>query len=292
MRFVSPVEVTPANLDSTNVSNDYPDWAAGTYNAGDRVVNDLQAWEALQTTTVEPSEDAPTDWLRLGFSNRYRMFRDGRDSQSSAVGGIDVTVTPGALFTTVAALGLQGSEAVLTVTDPTEGVVFTETISLVDIGVTDWFQFFFSSYGVDTEAVFDGIPPYPAAEYRLQINTETPGDTALCGRVVAGEERTLGISNYGTIVRANDYSTKERDGFGNLTLVPRRVVRLATYDVTVESAEIDYVVNQLNALASIVTLYIGETNYGSTIVLGIWNDYRQEIGSPSVSKLIVDVEGF
>lgn len=297
MRIVRPIEVTDAELNSTNVVNEYADWDIGSapYAAGQKAVDGNEVYESISSNSDQPSIGAAADpptWLRLGWSNQYRMFRDGRDSESSRVGGIDVELEFGQVITTVAALGLQGSEVTLTATDPTDGLVYDETIRLVDVGVSDWWEYFFLPYESEDTALFEGVPPYPSAVYNLSISVESPSDEALAGRIIAGAERELGVSNYGTSVSIIDYSTKERDGFGNIVLVPRRTVRLVDYDVTVSSPRIDFVVRQLEQIASMPTLFIGDALYDSTITFGIYRDFSQGITSPSTSDLTIQVEGF
>ncbi len=296
MRVVTPIQVTPDNLTSTNVVNEESDWAAGTYSEGDRVVYENEVYEVVaSSTTLRPDNGLvsdPPEWIKLGWSNQFRMFRDGRDSQSTSIESIDVTLDYGEVISTVAVLGIEANSATLVVTDPTDGVVYNETIDLVDIGVADWWEYFFLPYSSDDTAIFRDIPPYPNATIDLSIDGAAATDEVKAGRVVGGVERSLGVSNYGTSVSLLQYSTKERDGFGNLILVPRRSVRLVDYDVTVESGRIDFVVRDLERLSATPTLFIGDELYSSSVTFGVYRDFNQGITTPSVSDLTIQVEGF
>ena len=294
MRIVTPVEVTPLLLDSTNVSNDEPEWDnSTTYNTGERVVHNLEVWEALKdSVTSEPLETNETDWLRVGFANKWRMFRQGRDSVSTRDESIDVSITPNQIITTLAALGLDGVEASLTVTDPTEGVVFDETQSLVDIGVGDWWEYYFLPYDSSDTAVFNGVPPFPAATYDFSVSAIAATTEVQAGRIVMGIERTLGVTNFGTSVSTLDFSKRERDEFGNLELIPRRTVRLVDYDATVETSRLDAVVKLLQSLSAKPTLFIGDEIHDSTITFGVYRDFTQGITNVSISDLTIQVEGF
>lgn len=292
MRIVQPVNITAAELISTNVVGEYDEWEAGTYSTGERVVHGMSAWEALEDdVTSEPGAD-PLDWLRLGYSNQWRMFRDGRDSQSTGEGDITVTLSTGSLITTIALLGLQGLQAELTITDPVDGVVYSRIEPLVDIGVMDWWEYFFLPYDVKESAVFDGAPPYPGAEIELKVSGGTELDEVAIGRVVMGAERELGGTLYGTGISSVEYSVKERDTFGNLTLVPRRTIRLIDYDVSVDTSQVDFVVQLLERISAQPTLFIGSKEFSSTVEFGVYRDYTQNIDSPSVSFLTLQVEGF
>ena len=99
MKIIRPTPVTEGRLTGSDVPiDDYPVWTAGEYNEGDSVVVGIEAFEALETTSDEPVAGAsktPPSWLRLGYVNKWRMFRDGRDSKTRQDGGIATTVTPG-----------------------------------------------------------------------------------------------------------------------------------------------------------------------------------------------------
>jgi len=295
--IVLPFEVDSTILTATDVVNTESDWSAGTYNLGDRAVEANRVYEVVAGpgTTDQPSVGAAADpptWVLLGWSNQYRMFRDGRDSLSSQLDNISVDLEFGVVVTTVGALGLLGTEAVLTMTDPVEGMVYTETVSLIDIGVSDWWEYFFLPYDQRDTAIFDGIPSYSNATISIDVTAATAQDTAAVGRIVAGVERELGVTNYGTAVSILDYSTKERDGFGNLTLVPRRTVRLVDYDVKVDSDKVDFVVRQLEQISAIPALFVGDELYSSSVTFGVYRDFSQGITTPSISDLTIQVEGF
>jgi hypothetical protein len=220
------------------------------------------------------------------------MFRDGQDSYSDRLDNIDVTLVFPSAVTTVAVLGVQGAEVQVTMTDSVEGIVYDETISLVDIGVSSHWEWHFLPTDFDDTAVFDGLPPYPGADIDIVVRGITSSDEIRVGRVVAGISRELGVTNYGTSIGALEYSTKERDGFGNLVIVPRRTVRLVDYDVLVNSQDVDRVVRTLESLSAKPTLYIGDDTYSSTVVFGLYRDYTQGLDDPKGSDLTIQVEGF
>jgi hypothetical protein len=220
------------------------------------------------------------------------MFRDGQDSYSDRLDNIAVTLVFPSAVTTVAVLGVQGAEVQVTMTDSVEGIVYDETISLVDIGVISHWEWHFLPTDFDDTAVFEGLPPYPGADIDIVVRGASASDEIRVGRVVAGISRELGVTNYGTSIGALEYSTKERDGFGNLVIVPRRTVRLVDYDVLVNSQDVDRVVRTLESLSAKPTLYIGDDTYSSTVVFGLYRDYTQGLDDPKGSDLTIQVEGF
>jgi hypothetical protein len=296
MKIVRPLTVSEAILTASDVAlTDYTVWSAGSYNAGDEVRYAMSAYEALTTTTDRPDVGAakavPT-WLRLGYVNRWRMFNDGSDSVTTNTAAITSTLVFDAVLTTVGLLGLVADEAQITYTDPVEGLVYDETITLTDIGVTDWWEFFFLDYESLDTAVFDGIPPYLEATMVITISRLNPSDTASCGRVVAGPLADLAVTNYGTDIGNISYSTKERDEFGNLQIVVRRSVKRVGYDVTIDTPLVSYVQRALSAIDSIPTLFIGDADFSSTIVFGVYRDFTINLSGVSVCSGTIEVEGF
>lgn len=296
MRIVPPQEITESVLQSTNVVNDEIDWVAGTYNLGDKRVYNRRVYEVVvASTTDQPDVGAaadPPSWILLGWSNKWRMFTEGQDSQSTGTGDIDVTLQWPSSITTLAVLGVMGSSVTVTVTDSVDGVVYDQTIDLVDIGALEWWEWYFLPYDFQQAAVFSSIPPYAGADVRILIEGASPSDPVAAGRAIAGIERTLGVTQYGTDVAQFDYSTKERDGFGNLVLVPRRAINIVDFDVHVMTPQVDFVSAQLKKLAGIPALYIGADEFSSTVVYGVQVDVSQGITWPSISELTLRVEEF
>jgi len=294
MKLVEPIIIDDAKLVSTDVANVESDWASGTYNTGDRVVHNRLVWEALKdSVTSEPSKDTAQDWLKVGYSNIWRMFTEGRDSISTSTDQISVDIKPGSLFSTLAVLNVVGTTVSITVTDDVEGVVHQETKELMSAGVSDFWNWHFEPYSVVKAAVFEGIPPYPNATINITIAASSAGDPVSCGRLVVGPNKDLGVTNYGTSVEILDYSNKERDQFGNLELVKRRVIKTVDYEVSVESSLVDFVVDQLENVAAEPTLYIGDSDkYRSSITFGVYRGAVQGISNPSISELSLQVEEF
>lgn len=297
MRIVKPNEVDESILQSTSVENIETTWTAGTYSTGTRRVEGQKVYEVVAdpNTSDQPSVGAvadPPTWVELGYSNIWRMFREGVDSLSTADGEIDVTLEWPVVVNTLGALGLRGQKISLTVTDAVDGVVYDEERDIVDIGISDWWEYYFLPYDIIDAVIFDGIPPYPGADFDLLLEGASETDPVAIGRIVAGLSRDLGVTQHGTDIQLQDYSIKERDGFGNLVLVPRRVVKFVNYDVHVPTPQVDFVVKQLQRLGAIPALYIGDQDRSSTIVFGVFADVSQGISTPSISDLTLQVEEF
>lgn len=297
MIIIRPDEVDQSRLTSSNVPvEDYPEWSAGTYATGDRVVYGIEAYESLtDDNTDQPDTGAakttPT-WLRLGYVNRWRMFRDGRDSKTRQDNSITVTLDLNRVTTGIALLGLEGLTATVTMTDPIEGVVFERELTITDAAVGNWWDYYFLPYDVREDFVILDLPPYASATITVTVSGETETDTTAIGRYVMGLNRELGTTDHGTRTRWLDSSTRKRDGFGNLTIVPRRRVKLVDYDVSIPTSRVDFVNRELNMLANQPTVFIGDESFSSTIVFGLYRDFDIVISNPALSQASVEVEGY
>ncbi|WP_278400416.1 carbohydrate-binding protein [Stutzerimonas kunmingensis] len=294
MRIIKPVEITPAILTSSNVpETDYAAWSAATaYAVGDRAMYNHRNYEALVAHTgANPETDTsdPPKWLDLGATNRWRMFDDRVGSLTEKTGSIAVELQPGAVINSVALFNLLGRSATVTLTDPSEGVVYQRTVSLVDAGVSNWYDYFFAPIGRQTDFVLLDLPAYGTAT--LSVTIDNASDTASVGHLVMGRQAELGVAVYGSGVGITDYSRKETDAFGNSVVVERSFSKRAEFDVVVETPQIGRVQRLLASLRAQPVVWIGAEGYESTFLFGYYRDFQISISGPSVSDASITVEG-
>ena len=296
MKYILPEEVTESMLFSSSVPlDDYAEWSAGTYNSGDEVRYELSAYRAAPTTTDRPDvgadKDTPT-WVRLGYVNRWRGLRDGPDSKTTRVGGVEYVIDPNKTVTSVAVLGCEGFEIQLTITDDTSGIVYDETKPLLDFLVDNFFDWFWEPYTGIPDVVFEDLPPYLGAQIKVEARGADVTESASIGRFSMGVPVDLGVAVYGTNVSRLETAIRERDEFGNLTLVPRRSIPVVDYRVTLNTNDFDRTERNLAAVSTVPCVYIGEDSFTSTILFGIHVDFRMNISGPTVSDATIEVEGF
>lgn len=283
-------------LVSSNVpETDYPDWSAGTYNAGDRVLYDHAIYEALTTTAAQPDVGAAADpptWVFISANNRFKMFDTTVGSGTVNPNTIEVTLEPGVVCNSVVAFNVFGATANLVVKDSGGTPFYDETIDLANFSaITGYFNYFFSQAGVlgKTEIAFLDIPSFINASFELTIDAGT--GSASCNEVVIGEQFNLAVTNFGTSIGIRDFSVKEVDDFGNVRIVRRAFSKRAEYDVTVETQEANLFTNYLASIRTTAVVYIGDPNRPETIVYGYYRDFSVVLTSPSVSECSLTVEG-
>ena len=295
MIIIQPVPITAAMLTTSNVpENDAPLWTAGTYTLGTLRIYDHHVYEVIvSSTTDRPDIGAALttpSWLDLGATNRFKMFDQIISTQTVYTGLVDVDITPGAIINAAAFFGLSGNEITLTMTDPVDGVVYTETRSLQDNTlIVDWYTYFFEEIAFLPDMVFLNLPAYGSATITAIVDGGA-GD-AKVGEVVIGKQRTIGVSNFGTSVSIIDYSVKSTDDFGNTVIVQRAYSKRADYDVTVETGAVAAVQKALADIRTTPTVFIGDENRPETVVYGFYKQFNIVLSTPSISDCSIEVEG-
>lgn len=294
MRIIKPVEITPAILTSSNVpETDYAAWSAATaYSVGDEVTYNHRNYEALVAHAgANPETDTsdPPKWLDLGATNRWRMFDDRVGSLTEQAGSIAVELQPGAVINSVALFNLLGRSATVTLTDPSEGVVYQRTVSLVDAGVSNWYDYFFAPIGRQTDFVLLDLPAYGTAT--LSVTVDNADGTAQVGHLVMGRQAEIGVALYGSGVGITDYSRKQTDDFGNAVIVERAFSKRAEFDVSLETSQVARVQRLLAGIRAQPVVWIGEASYEATVLFGYYRDFSISISGPSVSDATITVEG-
>jgi len=294
MIIVQPVPVTSPMVTASNVAITETLWTAGTYTLGqERYVGTRLYKVIVSSTTDNPTVGVtltPPSWQDIGAINRFKMFDQVVNTQTTRTGLIDVSILPGTIINALAMFDLNGVSTTITMTDPVEGVVFTETKSLQDNTIIiDWYSYFFESITTVSDVVFLGLPAYGNATTRIQVNAGAA--TAAIGEVVIGKQRNLGVSNFGTSVSILDYSRKETDEFGNTVVETRPFSKRADFDVTVETGAVAAVQKALADIRTTPTVFIGDEDRAETIVYGFYRGFNIVISTPSISDCSIEVEG-
>lgn len=321
MRIIEPVDITPSLVSIgdflvapgseplvvqvgqsfqvaaliTNVpEDDYPAWVATqSYAVGDKVMWGHKNFEVLTVNKNVPPDGAPTDpatWLDLGATNRWKMFDDKIGTSTKNPESISVTVAPGRAVDALAFFGVDAGAILVRVTDPYQGIVFESRVSPVSTDdINDWYGYFFSPVELNEDFV---VLDVPAGSYgSIEIVISKPGGIASVGALILGKTAYIGDALYGASVGITDYSRKERDDFGNFTVVERGYSKRAEFDLMVETARLGAVQRTLTKYRAKPLVWIGEATYQSTILYGYYRDFNLVISGPTVSDCSISVEG-
>lgn len=297
MIIIKPVTVTASNLTTTNVAeNDYPAWTAGTYTLGTRRIYDHKIYEVVATSTTDRPDvgaaAANPTWLFVSATNRFKMFDISVGSGTTNSGTIDVKITPATVCNSVVLFEVDGSSAQLIVRNSGGTIVYNSTISLADFsGINSFYNYFFAPITETgaSEVAFLNIPNYSGASFQLIV--DAGAGAASCGEMIIGQQTALAVTNFGTSVGIKDYSVKNIDDFGNVSIVQRAYSKRADYDVTVETVDVSAFTRFLASVRTTPVVYIGDENRSETIVLGYYRDFSIVLSGPSISECSLSVEG-
>lgn len=298
MKIIRPITVTDSVFVSSNVAeNDYAEWAVGTtYALADRVIvlSTHRIYESVQGSNLgnDPTTDDGTWWIDIGATNRWRAFDDTVTDQVQNTTSITYSLDPQSLTNSIAFFNLDATSVQVTMTDPSEGSVYDTTVSLVDNGaVSDWWGYFFEPIIRKPEIVLFDLPNYASATIGVTITTVT-GETAKVGQIVFGNQKTIGLTSYGTSIGIQDYSTKETDDFGNVVITERRFAQTVDYEIQLLTSTIRDVQKVLSTYRATPLVFSGtdEGTYGD-LVYGYYRNFGINISTPSYSDATIEVEG-
>jgi hypothetical protein len=101
----------------------------------------------------------------------------------------------------------------------------------------------------------------------------------------------IGHCLYGTEVGIVDYSRKERDTFGNITLIERGYSDLVRYKVEVLTSQVGQIRDLLASKRAVSATYVGDSTLDVTSVTGYLNSFSLSIDDWQHSSLTLEVEG-
>lgn len=298
MKVIKSQTVTDTTLTTTDVpENDYSAWLVGTtYAATDRVIvttpNIHNIYESVQgaNTGNDPVTDDGTWWTRVSSTNRWKMFNDVVQEQTTQANIIDVSITPAVVTTAIAAINVDCATITVTMTDPLEGVVYDQTFSMTSYsGITNWYDYFFTAINRKKELSVLGLPPYASAVIDVTFNDT--GETAKVGALVLGTSATIGDSQYGASFGIIDYSLKSVDAQGRTTVTAGTYSDEADIDVVIETGRFAEVKKILTDLRTTPSVWIAEDNTEGTIIYGYYREFDVLLTGPVVSMCTLSIEG-
>lgn len=295
MKLIRPVTVTDSTLTACNVpETDYAAYdAATTYGVGDLIIvaADHKIYESLQAGNVgHTPSSSPTWWLDRGATNRWRMFDALVNSQTIYAGNITFTLAMSGRVNSIAFLNCYAASIRVVATDSVAGTVFDRTVNMQsNLGITDWWSWFFEPPEWNSDAVITDLPVY--TDMSLSVTVAAIDGPARVGMVIVGLSKTLGETQYGASVGIQDYSVKTRDTWGNYTVLERAFNKWANFTLMTDNGTIDRLQTLLAAYRAVPCLYIGSEEYGATAVFGFYKDFSVNIQYPTVSTCSIEVEG-
>ena len=297
MILIRPTTISPVMLTACDVpEDDYTAWSSGTaYTVGTRCIYSHKIYECLvNNTNYQPdlnTTGTTPKWLDCGYDNRWKMFDAVVGSQTTQTTSISLTLEPG-VIDSIAFLDVEATAIDIVMTDPVEGVVYTESIDLIaKTYIGDAYAYFFEPIILDDAAVLLGVPPYGSASIAITI-TNTGGTTKI-GTLVVGAQKYLGGTQYDPSIGITDYSKKEADTFGNYTVVERAYSKRMSCNLFLPNTSIDSLQRTLASVRATPVVWIGdnEGTLSSMIIYGFYKSFEITIPYPDYSTCSLTIEG-
>lgn len=281
------------------VYRENPIWNPTTnYVVGNRVSVGNESYEALvNNVNINPLvvSEIPT-WVRLGFINGLKAFDETIYDQSVGNGSdtaITYRIKAPTSMTSVAFFNVEAQSIEVVVRDEDDTVdVFTETIDMVDgEGIENWSDYFFEPASSKSDALVDGFLAYPGMILIIRIINTLPSVPKI-GQIVVGKSNHIGVLCEGTQIGIVDYSRKERDEWGNPTIVERPFSHRSDYDIVVPTSSAKSLRDIFSSIRAKPAVFYDEDDvYNATTVYGYYQDFSVTLQVGETSHMNLEVEG-
>ncbi|WP_294392007.1 hypothetical protein [uncultured Sphingomonas sp.] len=283
MRVIEPVTVTADVLTSINVPEDeYPLWdATKPYVKGSRVIRGHRCWEGAADTipagTDPLTETGASKWADMGATRQWAMFDQAKGTLTTRDGPIVVTLTPGRIDSLVL-LELTASKVTVAATVNNQEV--WRRVQLTQVGgreIDNIYDWLFAPIGKRERLLFDDLPSYRNAIYTVTIEGASSTMPVACGTLLIGAMLDIGKTGSGVDIGIVDFSKKQRNDYGVITVQERGYSDSLTYSVAVQMARIDAVKKRLADLRATPTVWIGSANLDAMLTYGYFNNFKLRV---------------
>jgi len=272
--------------------------AGTTYALGATVSNSNRVYESLQAsntgnaTPVLP--ETQTDWwIDVGPTNKWSMLDASSNTQTVQASPLTVVIAPGARCNTIGVTGLAAQAITISATSVLGGgTIFSPvTQDLTIRQVVDGYSYCFEPFGTRPSVVYFEVPPFSDVIFTITISS-TNGNVK-CGSVIVGNYVYLGQAEYGARGDALNFSTIDRDLYGNATLIPRRSVPKTNQTLVADAIYVNKIRAARTALNAVPALWTGLDNDSSNwfdmlAVMGVYKTF--EITASDFSRATVSLE--
>ena len=299
MKVIPPLTITDANLTSSTCAEPSAGetaWVSGTtYAVGDiriRTATHRQYQRVIAGAGTTAPELDTTNWLDVGPTNKWAMFDLLRNTQTSQASPLTVVITPGMRINSLALLGLLADTATATVT--VAGVaVYSRTQNLGTRETLDWYDYFFGPFSFMPSWVLFDLPPYTNAVITVTLTRAT--GPAMCGSLVLGSCVYIGGVQYNSESDVLNFSTVNRDAFGNSILVPRRNIPKTNQTLRCDKSRIDMVRDLRTLLNAAPAVWCGVEDstdglFGAFEILGYYRQFTINVDQPTTALITLQLE--
>lgn len=229
-------------------------------------------------------------WNDEGATNTWKMLDAYNNTQTQNPDSIVLVMSPKTISQGLYIGNVDGNFVTVTVEDAVEGVVRTETQSMViSDSASSFFNWCFKRIRRKTYFVTTLLPVYANATITTTISK--PGGIAKCGMFAVGPLVDVGLSQYGLATELKDYSSTTFNFDGTSSTIVRGYAKRMSVDVEINNELIDSVQEQLADFRQKNVVWIGTILRGSAIVFGKYSSFKNMIAYFETSKMALQIEG-
>lgn len=277
------------------VATTYAAWSSGTTYAKDAIVSNAanhRRYRSVQASNTNHPLTDTTWWQDIGATNRWAMFDQAKGSLSTSTGSMQVVLTPGRVDS-LALLDVTAKQVTVTMTvSGVEKYRKTQVSARGGHNIDNWYDWFFADIGVRTAFLFDDLPSYKNGVITILIEGAGSSVAVAVGTLLIGRMFEFGTTLSGVGIGIVDYSKKDRDQFGVVTIVERPYSDANEYQVAIPSGQVDAIKAVLTTLRATPTIYIGEEGFDALFTYGWFTSFRINLTMlTGISMCSIDVEG-
>lgn len=229
-------------------------------------------------------------WNPIGATNRWNMFDQYNNTQTTNADSIVVVLSPKLISQGLYGGNVDADSWAVTVTDAVEGVVYTETDSLiVSDSDSSFFNWCFKRILRKTYFITTLLPVYANATVTITISKI--GGVPKCGMLSLGPLVDAGLTQYGLASEFKDYSSTTFNFDGTSSSIVRGYAKRMSLDLEINNELIDSVQEQLANFRQRNVVWIGTSLRGSAIVFGKFSGFKNVMSYFETSRMTLQIEG-
>ena len=263
MNVIKPITMTDSMLVSSTISepgSGETAWSSlTTYSLGDTVsiisANSHKTYESLDNSNTNNPPATSAKWEYTGYTNRWKMFDETRNAKSVGNSPMTIVVQPGQRISAFALIGMEADYLEVSIS---EGGVekYTYSENLLKREVLNWYDFFFEPFSSKPAVAKFDVPPLADPVITITL-TSTSGIVSL-GRFAFGMHTYIGkFLLDGASMPSVNYSTVDRDEFGNAVLTPRVDIPTIRGNLHIEARRLNKVRDIFKDLNGRVAIWAG-----------------------------------
>lgn len=265
-----------------------------TYAKGHRVQDNAAhlIYESVVDSNVGSPLSDVNKWIKVGATNKFAAF-------DNVIGTATKQASPLQMVLNVGSTGgvgfaeLQGRKLELWGrSGPGGPVVYQRELDLEGSVVESFYDWFFTDVEQLGDVVLTDLPAqYAFLELEIHLSASV-GDVAM-GVCKPGKVSEIGTTKLGPRAGILDFSKKERDVFGGVSVLERSYSKRASFQIVTERRSFNRIFRMLASIRATPCFFIGveEIGFEPLLVYGFYRDFSIAVDYTSHHLCSIETEG-